>query len=110
MNNASRIHSAIKQGISLDGAHIKLERGNYKTFIFGRISYESGGVWGYRSTNDGANISTTPFLLCEANTDVLEGDILIDVFGFSYQVGAVSRPTLNGVVVCTQAPLIRIEE
>ena len=109
MNNASRIHSAIKQGISLDGAHIKLERGNYKTFIFGRISYESGGVWGYINANDGANISTTPFLLCEANTDVLEGDILIDAFGFSYQVGAVSTPTLQGFQVCLQAQLTRIE-
>jgi len=109
MNNASRIHSAIKQGISLDGAHIKLERGNYKTFIFGRISYESGGVWGYINTNDGANISTTPFLLCEANTDVQEGDILTDVFGFSYQVGAVSMPTLQGFQVCLQAQLTRIE-
>ena len=109
MNNASRIHSAIKQGISIDGAHIKLERGNYKTFIFGRISYESGAVWGYINTNDGANISTTPFLLCEANTDVLEGDILIDAFGFSYQVGAVSTPTLQGFQVCLQAQLTRIE-
>lgn len=109
MNNRKRILSAMKQGIFLDGGHIRLERGEYKTFIFGRISYERGAVWGYENRNDGANISTTPFLLCEASTDVQEGDILTDVFGFSYQVGAVSMPTLQGFQVCLQAPLIRIK-
>jgi hypothetical protein len=65
-------------------------------------------VWNYANVDEGANITTTPYLLAEHDADVREGDAL-RWRDRRFQVGAVSRPTLDGGAVCLQAQLREVQ-
>jgi hypothetical protein len=90
-----------------DTAHIR--RGQLQFDIDCRISYQSGGVWNNKnSTEQGNTIDTTPYILAGYDVDIREGDIAV-WHGRKFRIGVVTRPTFDGGVVCTQAPLVELE-
>jgi hypothetical protein len=94
--------------LDIDSEAGTVTRGDTAFEVECRVSYESGGVWGYAPRDAGANITTTPCVFAAHDADILEGDIL-RWRGRRFQVGAVSRPTLGGGNVCLQAQLVEVE-
>jgi hypothetical protein len=55
----------------------------------------------------GLTIDTSPCVLAAYNADIEKDDVL-EWRGKRYTVGIVSRPSLGGGEVCTQAPLVEV--
>jgi hypothetical protein len=73
-----------------------------------RVSYQSGGVWPGKASDLGLTIDTSPYALAARDADIEKDDIL-EWRGKRYSVGLVSRPSLGGGAVCTQARLVEIK-
>jgi hypothetical protein len=93
--------------VKIDRAVGHITRAGMEHDVWCRVSYQSGGVWNYQLGDTGANITTTPYVLAAPGADILEGDIL-QWRDRKFQVGAVSRPTIDGGDVCLQAQLKEI--
>jgi hypothetical protein len=74
-----------------------------------RVSYQSGGVWPGKSSEMGLTIDTSPYVLAAHDADIEKDDVL-EWRGKRYTVGIVSRPSLGGGAVCTQAPLVEVRQ
>jgi hypothetical protein len=79
-------------------------RGSLTRNVKCRVSYQSGAVWDYAAGDTGATMDTTPYVLAAHGADIRENDIL-QWRDRRFQVGLVSRPTLDGGTVCLQAQL-----
>jgi hypothetical protein len=102
------MRNGIKRLIAIDGDTGHITRGASEHDVWCRVSYQSGGVWNYQLGDTGANISTTPYVLAEYDEDIDDGDIL-QWRDRKFQVGAVSRPTIDGGVTCLQTQLKEIQ-
>jgi hypothetical protein len=103
-----QMRNGIDKIIAIDEDTGRITRGAVEHDCRCRVSYQSGGVWNYRTGDTGANITTTPYVLAEYDADIEEGDIL-QWRDRRFQVGAVSRPTFDGGVTCLQAQLREIQ-
>lgn len=103
-----RMRDGIDRIIGFDEDTGHITRGAAGHYCRCRVSYQSGGVWNYQTGDTGANINTTPYVLAEYDADIMEGDIL-RWRERRFQVGAVSRPTIDGGVTCLQAQLKEIQ-
>jgi hypothetical protein len=103
-----QMRRGIDRLIDIDSAVGTITRDGVDYKVRCRVSYQSGGVWNYQSADAGANITTTPYLLAKHNADIQEGDLL-QWRRRRFQVGAVSRPTLDGGEVCLQAQLREVQ-
>jgi hypothetical protein len=103
-----QMRMGIDKDIAIDEDTGHITRGDVEHDCRCRVGYQNGGVWNYRLGDTGADITTTPYVLAEYDADIEEEDIL-RWRDRRFQVGAVSRPTLDGGIVCLQAQLKEIQ-
>ncbi|GBR73160.1 hypothetical protein NO1_0590 [Candidatus Termititenax aidoneus] len=109
----SNIHNQLERGlnrlVSLDNDTATIRRGNDTFELNCRVSYQSGSVWNTKnSTEEGNTIDTTPYVLADARADLKDGDIMT-WRDRKFRVGIVTRPSLGGMSVCTQATLNELQ-